>query len=97
MAALHLKVEAYHLQRAKTGDEMQLRLSDVKTVLMRRKRFFNRLDPDGVHKFNALQMQVLIAPFAEQYESIVLDDKFPPGMDVKGALDVYKNFKLLRA
>ena len=97
MAPLHLKVEAYHLHRAQTGDGMPLRLSDVKTVLMPRKRLFKRLDPDGEHEFNAPKMRALIAPHAEQYKRIVLEDKLPPGMDVKGALDVYKNFKLLRA
>ena len=62
---------------------MPLRLSDVKTVLMPRKRLFKRLDPDGEHEFNAPKMRALIAQHAEQYKRIVLEDKLPLGMDVK--------------
>ncbi len=40
-------------------------------------------------------MQELIGQYAEEYRRIVLRDHLPADMDVKGAIKVYKNFKLL--
>jgi hypothetical protein len=55
------------------------------------------VNEDGLFEFNAPQMRELIRPHAEEYRRVVLRDQLPEGMDVKGALKVYRNFKLLRA
>ena len=46
---------------------------------------------------NTTSMRLLIKPYAEEYKRVVLQDRIPQGMDVKGALEVYRHFKLLRA
>jgi hypothetical protein len=76
---------------------MQLQLSDMKMVLMPRLRLLTQLDPEGPYEFNTPQMLELIRPHAEEYRRIVLKDQLQEDMDVKGALKVYRNFKLLRA
>ena len=96
-APLHMKIAIYHHQRAETGDQLPLALEDVKTVLMPRQRLFNLVDPDGDYEFNAPQMRRLIRPYAEEYTRVVLRDQLPPGMTVKEAIKVYKNFKLFTA
>ena len=40
-------------------------------------------------------MRLLIKQYAEEFKRVVLQDKIPDGMDVKGALKVYRHFKLL--
>ncbi len=50
-----------------------------------------------MYEFNAPQMRELIRPHAEEYRRVVLRDQLPEDMDVKGALKVYRNFKLLPA
>jgi hypothetical protein len=94
---LHLKIAIYHHKRVEAGDAMPLQLSDMKVVLMPRLRLLTQLDPEGLYEFNAPQMRELIRPHAEEYRRVVLRDQLPEGMDVKGALKVYRNFKLLRA
>jgi hypothetical protein len=94
---LHLKIAIYHHKRMEAGDAMPLKLSDMKEVLMPRLRLLTQLDPDGLYEFNAPQMRELIRPHADEYQRVVLRDQLPEGMDVKGALKVYRNFKLLRA
>jgi hypothetical protein len=42
-------------------------------------------------------MQALIRPHAEEYRRVVLRDQLPADMDVKAALKVHRNFKLLLA
>ncbi len=76
---------------------MPLQLSDMKVMLMPRLRLLTQLDPDGLYEFNAPQMRELIRPHAEVYRRGVLRDQLPADMDsdVKGALYVYFNFKLL--
>ncbi len=77
---------------------MPLQPSDMKLMLMPRLRLLTQLDPEGLYEFNAPQMRELIRPHAEeytQYRRIVLKDHLPEDMDVKGALKVYRNFKLL--
>jgi hypothetical protein len=94
---VHLKIAIYHHKRVEAGDAMPLKLSDMKEVLMPRLRLLTQLDPDGLYEFNAPQMRELIRPHADEYQRVVLRDQLPEGMDVKGALKVYRNFKLLRA
>jgi hypothetical protein len=72
-----------------------MKLSDLKTVLMPRRSLLIKLDPDD--KCDAAEMRELIRPYADQYRRVVLRDQIPIGMDVKEALKVYRNFKLLRA
>ncbi len=96
-APLHLKIVIYHHKREEEGRAMQLQLSDMKMVLMPRLRLLTQLDPEGLYKFNAPQMRELIRPHAEEYRRVVLKDHLPEDMDVKGALKVYYNFKLLQA
>ncbi len=78
---------------------MPLQLSDMKMVLtgMPRLRLLTQLDQEGLYEFNTPQMRELIRPHAEEYRRVVLRDQLPGDMDVKGALKVYCNFKLLRA
>ncbi len=76
---------------------MPLQLSDMKMVLMPRPCFLTQLDPEGLHKFNTPQMRELIRPHTEENRHVVLRDQLPEDMDVKGALKVYRNFKLLQA
>ncbi len=76
---------------------MQLQLSDMKMVLMPRLRLLTQLDLEGLYKLNAPQMRELIRPHAEEDRHCVPRDQLPEDMDVKGALKVYCNFKLLQA
>ena len=62
---------------------------------MPRRGLLRMLDPHGEHDFNAPQMRLLIKQYAEEFKRVVLQDKIPHGMDVKGALKVYCHFKLL--
>jgi hypothetical protein len=75
---------------------MSFQLSDLKVVLMPtgRLRLFNQLDPDEFNR-DAPQMLALIRPHAKEYRSVVVRDQLPADKDVKGALKVYCNFKLL--
>ncbi len=76
---------------------MQLQLSDMKKVLMPRLRLLTQLDPEGLYELNTPQMRELIRPHTEEYRRCVLRDQLMEVMDVKGALKVYCNFKLLQA
>jgi hypothetical protein len=105
-------LQKYHYKRAEEGHEMPLQLSDMKVVLqlsdmkglqlsdmkvMPRLRLLTQLDPEGLYEFNTPQTQELIRPHAEEYRRVVFRDQLPEDMDVKGALKVYHNFKLLWA
>ena len=92
-----MKIALAHHVRAREGHRLQIELADIKMVLMPRLGLLRMLDPDGEHDFNAPQMRLLIKPYAEEFKRVVLQDKIQHGMDVKGALEVYRHFKLLRA
>ncbi len=91
----HLKIAIYHHKRVEAGHVMQLQLSDMKVVLMPSLRLLTQLDPEG--QVNTPQMLEFFRPHAEEYRRVVLRDQLPEDMDVKGALKVYHNFKLLLA
>jgi hypothetical protein len=74
---------------------MQLQLSNTKMVLIPRLCLLTQLDPGGMYAFNEPQMQELIRPHAEGCRRCLLKDQLLEDMDVKGALKVYHNFKLL--
>jgi hypothetical protein len=62
---------------------------------MPRRRLFTQLDLEGRFEYNAPQMQALIRPYAKEYKRVALKDQIPVNMNVKGAIKVYYNFKLL--
>jgi hypothetical protein len=64
---------------------------------MPRLRLLTQLDPEGLYELNATQMRELTRPHVEEYRRVVLKDQLPEDMDVKDALKVYSNFKLLLA
>jgi hypothetical protein len=71
----------------------QLKLSDLKTVLMPRRHLLTQLDPEGKCQFKAPQMRELIRQYAKDNKQVVLRDQILVNMDVKGAIKVCHNFK----
>ena len=55
-APLHLKVLAYHGDRVAEREKLPLELLDLKTVLMPRQWFLEKLDPDGSLSVPELRM-----------------------------------------
>jgi hypothetical protein len=92
---LHIKIALSHHERARDGHKLQIELSDLKTVLVPRRRLLTQLDPEGRFEYNALQMRELIRQYAKEYKRVVIKGQIPANMDVKGAIKVYRNFKLL--
>ena len=90
---LHLKVLAYHHDRIAEGEALPLELLDLKTVLMPRQWFLNKLDPHG--SLTVPQLRMILEPQMLMYKAVVLNGNEPPRMTVKKALNIYKKFHFL--
>jgi hypothetical protein len=91
---LNIKIALSHHERARDGHKLRIELLELKTMLMPRRHLLSQLDQEGSFEYNALQME-LIRQYAKEYKRVVLKDQIQANMDVKGAIKVYRNFKLL--
>ena len=91
---LHLKVLAYHHDRTTRREKLPLELHELKTVLMPRQWWLEKLDPDGLLTVEELRQK--LEPHVRVYKAVVLRiGHEPAGMDVKKALRIYQKFHLL--
>ena len=93
-APLHLKVLAYHSDRIAERERLPLELLDLKTVLMPRQWFLEKLDPDG--SLTVPELRMILEPHVREYRAVVLRHApEPPGLTVKKALGIYKKFHFM--
>ena len=94
LALLHLKVLAYHSDRIAEREMLPLDLLDLKTVLMPRQWFLEKLDPDG--SLTVPELRMILEPHVRDYKAVVLrHGQEPPGLTVKKALGIYKKFNFM--
>ena len=75
-------------------EKLPLELLDLKTVLMPRQWFLEKLDPDGSRTVPELRM--ILEPHVRDYRAVVLlHGQEPPGLTVKKALGIYKKFNFM--
>ena len=89
-APLNLKVLAYQGDCVRAGEALPLQLLDLKTVLMPRQWFLNKLDPHG--DLTVPELRAILEQHMIKYKALVLQDFVTPWTTVKNALDIYKKF-----
>jgi hypothetical protein len=90
---LHLKVKAWHVQNKRDGVPVPFTLDRLKTVLMPRQALLRKLDPEG--DLSVPRLKTLLEPYQREYHDLIVRDRVPGDMDVKAALNIYKNFHIL--
>ena len=91
---LHLKMVINHEKFAARGESVCIDWCDYKLVLVPRQNLLKKLDPDGTR--SVAEMREQLRPMANAYERLVLHDIRAPGLDIREALKIYRNFHLIR-
>ncbi len=92
---MHLKILAYHDDRASEGAALPLELLELKHVLMPRQWFLIKLDPGG--DLHVPELRDLMRSHMLEYKALVLLDYGDPGwLTVKKALSIYKKWHVLK-
>ena len=92
-APLHLKIVAMHEDFHEKGQDLIIRLSDLKLVLMPRQWLLKKLDPD-----NKLSVDALRAALEDdmiEYKALIVEDWLDPHYDVKDVMRIYRKFNLI--
>ena len=96
---LHLKIRLSHEMRLRDKSLAEsLKIENFYTALMPTQQLLKKLDPDGTRTVE--QVEADLTPLRAQYQSLVIDNRpdlvVPPEPDVKAAMNIYKNFHLLK-